>query len=246
MFSQVLTEMLVLLKSLNGKELVDSKKSSKKKRKRDHLLLEDDDTLIWRSELVFISTFLMTQIGLESVCMVNFDASWVVIIDVVGLTRKLSKLMKKGDLLAHYERKRKSHKGNTLRTFSVSSVVDILKRHINALGIYNFKTTIENRWPGIKCQDVMIFSGSAWLERWRELMRTNEQEVKRWRSELSTWKMETVEMSEYEKKGWLTCHKFIPHGLFHEEEEMEDIVPFTTPFKVEFGWCVSLQGEEED
>jgi hypothetical protein len=267
MMTQVMTEMLKFLKTLNDrfgmpifeegefpiskkrKEVEEeSSKKSKKRKKRDHLLLEEEDTLVYRYELVFISTFLMTNIGLKSVLMVDFNKAWVIIINIKELHKQLTRMMKKGEALSHFERRRTSKSGKSLRTFAIASIPDILKRHLDPLGNMNYKKAILKKWPGLSMQHVVIFSGEQWLTRWRELMSTNMHDVKRWRSDMN-WEQEQEEeqeeiyLTEDERRGWLTCHKFIPNGLYCEDEpeDLDTNLPIQTPFSIDFGWHVVLQ-----
>lgn len=245
LFTQVMMEMLRYLEKLNGRDNPKKRKrdsDNKKKPHRDRLLLEDEEILVFRYELVFISTFLMTHKGLESVYMVDFNKSWVIIINTYELSTTLAKLMKKGEILSHFERRRKNKNGSkALRTFSKPNIVEILKRNMTPLGLYNYKDAVANRWPNVKSEHIVIFNGEEWLSRWQGLMHTNIQDVKHWRSDLSTWKIDQRPLSEQEKRGWLTCRTFIPHGLYQEEEEDEvEDVQIQTPLTIDFGWCVSL------
>ena len=204
---------------------------------------------MYRYELVFISTFLMTSLGLKSVLMVDFDKSWVVIINIKELHKQLSQMMKKGEALSHFERRRKNKAGKYLRTFAIASLPDILKRHVDSLGNMNYKKIITKKWPNVSMQHVVIFSGEQWLSRWRELIVTNMYDVKRWRRDMN-WerKHDEEDMFEEERRGWLTCRKYIPNGLFSEEEEeheeeerhFDENLPTLTPFTIEFGWYVRL------
>ncbi len=251
LMAKTLTSIWKYFEKLNQKLLLaeeEQPKRPKKKLRTDHLLVEDDDCLIYRYELLCISTFLMTDVGLKHVLMLDFNGSWVIVINAASLAVEISQLMKTGKDLAHMKRRRLNKNGTKpLAVYSKPSVIDILKYQLPCLGLHQYKSSIEARWPNVKLNNVVIFNGASWIKRWKDLTISNPQDVKFWYNDLSTWEHEEIEMSETQKRGWLTCHKYIPNGLYDLPDEDDvidsDNLSITTEIEINFGWHVIVPKE---
>jgi hypothetical protein len=240
-----------ILEEEEEEELEDELKERKKKKKKPKLMKKvegDVQCRVFNYELVLISTFLMTRVGLESVCMLEFNKTWAVAVNLTVLSKKLAELMKKNGMLSHVERRQMNKNGTKpLRTFSKASLKDVLKRQMTPLGLFNYNTTVKQLWPEIKTSDLLLFDGEEWVDRWRQLLISNPQDVKHWKNEFSSWEC-NVEVDQVSQcQGWIACRRVIPDGLFHirdaaaaaeEEEEEEEREEEGHHVNVEFGWRV--------
>lgn len=247
---RALTSICQYFDKMNQRLLLNEEepKRPRKKARTDYLLVEDEDCLIYRYELLCLSTFLMTDAGLKHVLMLDFNGAWIIVINVESLASEVSSMMKTGKDLAHMKRRRLNKNGTRpLAVFSKPSVMDILKYQLPCLGLHQYKSSIESRWPKVKLNYVAIFNGASWIKRWRDLAISNPQDVKHWYNDLSSWEHEEIDMTETQKRGWLTCQKYIPNGLYDLPDEDEAVdsanLAITTEIEINFGWHVLLAKE---